>query len=102
MLKLVAVFVVLGALTAGVFLTPIRGRTVADRWTDARGPGAFVKDAWSEGLAAFTTGDRAASPPSAVRAPDLRSRPAPKAAPVEHHTAEDRAALDRLLSERSR
>jgi hypothetical protein len=103
MLKLVAVFGVLGALTAGVFLTPIGGRTVADRWTDAREPGAFVKNAWGEGRAAFTADERGpASPPSSLPGPARRSRPAPGPAPVEHHTAEDRAALDRLLSERSR
>ena len=76
MLKLVAACALLGALTAGVLLLPIHGRTVADRWHAAPDPAAFARSAWVE----------------------ARHGPLP----VEHHTADDRASLDRLLSERSR
>lgn len=115
MLKLVAVFVVLGALAAGVFVAPIRGRTVADRWNAAAGPAEFARNAWDEGRAAVSGEPRAPVPrPSALPQATKRSRPAAPAArrdasrqvpspvPAEHHTDEDRAALDRLLSERAR
>jgi hypothetical protein len=116
MLKLVAAFAVLGALAAGVFLIPIRGRTIADRWGAASSPAAFATNAWDEGRSALT-GDRRGT----TRAPSPLPQPAGRrssgaqevsgsrrgssrgaAAPVEHHTSEDRAALDRLLSERTR
>ena len=114
MVKLFAAFAVLGALTAGVFVTPIQGRTIADRWSAAPTPSAFATGVWDEGRRVVIEGRRAAtadrrelvSAPSPLTAPSRRGAApratgSPKPMPTEHHTPEDRAALDRLLSERS-
>lgn len=113
MVKLVVALVAVGALAAGVFLAPVRGRTVMDRWSAAPDAGAFARNAWREARAAL--GDDARPPPEPAsalpQADRRRSRPSSDDArrrsrttaqhPAEHHSAEDRAALDRLLSERS-
>jgi hypothetical protein len=111
MVKLVVALVLLGALAAGVFVAPLRGRTIAERWSAAPDAAAFARNAWSEGRAALQGDDRAASEVSqgTSRASRTskdgtdrrRARPTPQH-PAEHHTPEERAALDRLVSERSR
>jgi hypothetical protein len=112
MVKLVVALALLGALAAGVFVAPISGRTIAERWSAAPDPAAFARSAWREGRAALEGDDRAASEPSQQSSrpsrtpkdgtdPRRRARPTPQH-PAEHHTPEERAALDRLVSERSR
>jgi hypothetical protein len=110
MVKLVATLAVAGAIAACVFLLPIRGRTVADRWSAAPDAAAFAKGAWDEGRAAVDgerSGHVARPRPLAKPAPAPASRPSGRrgvegARPAEHLTHEDRASLDRLLTERSR
>jgi hypothetical protein len=112
MVKLVVALVLLGALAAGVFVAPIRGQTVAERFSAAPDAAAFARNAWSEGRAALEGDERAASELSQGNArrsrtskdgtdTRRRARPTPQH-PAEHHTPEERAALDRLVSERSR
>lgn len=110
MVKLVATLAVAGAIAACVFLLPIRGRTMSDRWNAAPDAAAFARGAWDEGRAAIGA-DRSAAPerprPQAKPGPAPASRAAGRRAgdgarPAEHLTHEDRASLDRLLTERSR
>jgi hypothetical protein len=114
MVKLVVALALAGAASAAVFLAPIFGRTVADRWSAAPDAATFARNAWDEAAAAASGDARAPAPrPSslpvagasrkdagrdAARGAPRKARPLPE----EHHTPEDRAALDRLLSERSR
>lgn len=120
MLKLVAALALVGALAAGVFVLPLHGRTVADRWNAASGPASFAQNAWDEARRAVD-GDRRHDVPAPSTLPGGRTarakvtkrqdgaraasagadRPAAPL-PVERHTDEDRAAIDRLLSDRSR
>jgi hypothetical protein len=72
---------------------PVHGRTLADRWRAAgKSPIAFLEHARDEisGRARTPAKPQARSP----RSGDPRERPA------EGHTESDRAAVDRLLSNR--
>jgi hypothetical protein len=72
---------------------PVHGRTLADRWRAAgRSPIVFLERARDEiaGRSRATAKPQARSP----RSGDPRERPA------EGHTESDRAAVDRLLSDR--
>jgi hypothetical protein len=120
MLRLAALALVTGGLAAAVFLVPVHGRTVADRWEAAPGAGAFFGSAWRE-LRGVPAEPRERRHPQRPREParvaaKTPARPAPTPAPAapaetpagrrtvpaEHHTSSDRAALDRLLTERAR
>lgn len=80
------------ALWAVWTFVPVHGRTLADRWRDAGDLGAFLE----RGLA------EAKGRPSPPVKPQARSprAPEPRERPAEGHSEADRAAVDRLLSER--
>jgi hypothetical protein len=76
MLRLTAFALALLGLAAAGLLVPLHGRTVADRWRAASGPGEFASSTWHE---------LTAEPP-----------------PADEYTPAERKELERLLSERSR
>ena len=88
MLRLAALLLVVGGLCAAWFLVPFGGRSGAERWRAARDPAAFISTTWAE---------LRGRPPEPPPRPKAKPRP-----PREHHSAGDRAELDRLLSERAR
>jgi hypothetical protein len=128
MLRVAALALVLCGLAAAFCLVPVRGRTALARFEAAPDAGTFFSRAWDEWRGAPS--EVPARPPRAKAAQRARpSPPAPPAArraqapegeedaprgepaapargqrtaPTERHSASDRAALDRLLSERSR
>jgi hypothetical protein len=116
MLRLVVVALALAGLAAGALLVPFRGRTVAERWRAAPDAGAFVTSAWRElggepepkpakkqrQAARAERPDDGRTRPAPPSRPTIAERSAPRQVPAEHHTDADRAALDRLLSERAR
>jgi hypothetical protein len=75
-LRLSAILLALVALAAAASLVPLHGRTLAERWRAAPDAGAFASSTWE---------DLTGGPP-----------------PADEYTAAERAALERLLSERSR
>lgn len=79
------------ALWAVWTFVPVHGRTLDARWRAAGSLGAFVERGRAE-----LTGRRAPARPQA------RPRPGgdPRERPAEGHSEADRAAVDRLLSER--
>jgi hypothetical protein len=85
-LKLALAAAALWALWAFV---PVHGRTMAERWRSAGSVAVFVERARAE-----LAGRR---PPAR---PPARSRPTDRERPSEGHSEADRAAVDRLLSER--
>lgn len=74
---------------------PVHGRTLADRWRAAgRNPVAFYERARDE-----IAGRGRGHPPARPQARSPRSGD-PRERPAEGHTDSDRAAVDRLLSDR--
>jgi hypothetical protein len=73
--RLAAVALAVVALAVFAQVVPLRGRTLAERWRDASGPGAFLVDGWRE-----------------LRDPG----------PADAYTPAEREALERLISERGR
>lgn len=72
---------------------PIRGRTLAERWTAAPTASAFLE----RGLAELTGGKaapRPARPQARAQRRDARERP------TEGHTEADRRAIDRIVARR--
>ena len=100
MARLLGALLLLGGLAAAAALVPLRGSTIVDRWNAATSTGDFVRRGWRE--MAQATGleepSRRAPAPGAARAAGEAARPA---RPVERLTAADRAALDRLVTERA-
>lgn len=110
---LLAVWLLAVLLLVGVFV-PVNGKTVVERYGAAPSAGQFAGRGWSglvaswdrlwgvtpapkpvPRVAAKGTESARGAPPSAAPA----ARPIPE--PVEHHTAEDRSALDRIVAERA-
>ncbi|HEY6101410.1 MAG TPA: hypothetical protein VIW03_18370 [Anaeromyxobacter sp.] len=79
------------ALWAVWTFVPVHGRTLAERWRAAGNLGAFVERAVAEAKGRDVPARPQARSP---RAPEARERPS------EGHTEADRAAVERLLSER--
>jgi hypothetical protein len=104
MLKLLFGLVLLGALALAVAFVPLRGRTVLERWDAAPSASAFATRGWREAKVALGLEKEAARPARASSQPPRGARPAPARArePVERHSAEDRAALDRIVAESAR
>jgi len=96
MAKLVGLLLVLGALVGAAALVPLHGRTVLARWESSRGAADFARRSWQEVAAATGLED----PPRRGGA-TARPRPAVQPRPVERHTEADRAALERVVSERA-
>jgi hypothetical protein len=71
-------------------------RTVLERWETAPTAGQFASRSWRE-LAAAT----GLASPNRSAAPRARSAAGARTAPVERHTDADRAALERVVSERA-
>jgi hypothetical protein len=104
--------VVVTALLAlvGAFV-PVGGRTVMERWNAAPSPAAFAEGAAREISGAWDRlwsdrpEPRRASGGAAARAAAKGGkagptpRKAPADVPAEHHTDEDRSALDRIVAE---
>lgn len=67
---------------------PVRGRTLAQRWSAAPTPQAFAERGWAE-----LTGTPSRPPAQA------RPGPAARARPTEGHTEADRREVDRLVAE---
>jgi hypothetical protein len=72
---------------------PVRGRTLAQRWTAAGDLSTFVERGWAE-----VTGEPAA-PRAPSRSQARSQKPALRERPTEGHTEADRRAIDRILSE---
>jgi len=90
------------ALAAAVALVPIRGRTVLDRWRAARSGTEFVERSYHEMRAALGSEREKPRPGRAGSASPARTAGHPaRRPPTERHTDEERAALDRLVSEHS-
>jgi hypothetical protein len=119
MLRLAVLALALAGLAAGALLVPFRGRTVADRWHAAPDAVAFAGSAWRElrgqpepkarperkaqrQAARAERAEGGRTRPAPPSRPPAAERTAPQKVPAEHHTDADRAALDRLLSERAR
>jgi hypothetical protein len=105
MLKLLFGLVLFCGLALAVAFVPLRGRTVLERWNAAPSAAAFAERSWREAKVALGLEKE---PPRPARAssqqPPRGARPAPPRArePVEHHSAEDRAAVDRIVAESAR
>lgn len=104
MLKLALKLLLAGAAVAAVWaFVPFGGRTLADRWNAARGPGDFVERTWAEMKG---TPAQPAKPRPPARPPRSQARTAQPgrerapAQPAETHGDADRQAIDRLVAER--
>lgn len=100
MAKLLLALVAVAGLAAAAALVPLHGRTVLDRWNGSRGPSDFAARGLAEARAALGI---APEKPVASRGPPSRGKPSPRpgrpARPQEQHTEQDRAALDRIITE---
>jgi len=102
MLKLLKAVVVLAALAGLVFLLPLGGRTVADRWSAASGARDFGRRLWTE-LERRASSSPAPSSPGPRAQARAGERPGTGRAaerPVERTTEADRAEVDRIVGER--
>jgi hypothetical protein len=104
MLKLLFGLVLAGAVALAVAFVPLRGRTVLERWDAAPSAGAFVARSWREAKVALGLEKEPGRPARASSQPPRGARPGPARGrePVEHHSAEDRAALDRIVADSAR
>jgi hypothetical protein len=82
MLKLVKLLVFAALLAAGVFLLPIEGRTLYDRWLEA---------------APRKSRPEPKGAPRATRDPPAGKEPPARDRPLERTTDSERKALDKLL-----
>jgi hypothetical protein len=97
MAKLMGLLLAVGALAAAAALVPMNGRTVLARWKASAGPADFASRSWREVALAAGLSEAPAHRPAARAA-----RPAPKRSqPAESHSEADRAALERIVSERA-
>jgi hypothetical protein len=101
MAKLLGALLLLGGLAAAAALVPLGGRTVVERWNAAASPSDFARRGWHE-LAQASGLEGPPRRAATSRAARPQADPARGARPVERHTPADRAALDRLVSERAR
>jgi hypothetical protein len=101
MLKLLFGLVLLGALAFAVAFVPLHGRTVLDRWNAAPTASAFLARGWREAKVALGPETEPAKGTRAQAAKPGRPPPRP-AAPTEHHSEADRAAIDRIVAESAR
>jgi hypothetical protein len=97
MARLLGALLLVGGLAAATALVPWHGRTVLDRWKAAPSAAEFARRGWHE--VAQATGFE--DPPRRAPAARPAAGPPRAARPVERHTAADRAALDRLVSDRA-
>lgn len=101
MWSLLKLALLLGTVAALVFLLPLGGRTLADRWQAAGGATDFARRSWAELRGA--AGAERAKPPRASR-PQGQGQAQAKAggkpaAPEEGVTEQERQALEKLLGE---
>ncbi len=106
MLRLALKLLLAGAAVAAIWVfVPFGGRTLADRWKAARGPGDFVERTWAE-MKGTPAPAQPAKPHSPARPPRSQARTVQPAreraptAPAETHGEADRRAIDRLVAER--
>lgn len=100
MLKLLVVAAAAAAMAFAVTSVPLHGRTVLDRWRAAPSVTQFAERGWAEAKSA--AGLAPDGPRSGRRRPPRVTKASPRPAlPTEEHTERDRAALERLLSERA-
>jgi hypothetical protein len=103
MMRLVKLAVLLGLVAALLFLLPLGGRTLFDRWRAARGPGDFAARTWDEMRGATPPRPPVAPAPPRKARPgkspaDVEPTPAPDQ-PLESTTEEERKSLDKLLDQ---
>jgi hypothetical protein len=103
MLKLLRLAVLLGLVAGLLFLLPIGGRTLFDRWRSASGASDFAARGWAELRGAEPSGSPGqAAAPRKGRPGKPRAAADPEAAPdrpLETTTDADRKALDKLLGQ---
>ncbi len=101
MLRFLFGLAILAALAAAIALVPMRGRTVLDRWNASHSTRDFLERGYRETKLAMGIG--AEDPrPGRAHSPRLakpQARPARPPTPTEQHSAEDRAELDRIVTE---
>jgi hypothetical protein len=97
MLRLVLKLALAGAALWAIWaFVPFGGRTLADRWSAAPSPSAFLDATWAE-MKGAPAPDRNPGAKATARArPQRATRPA---APAERHTEADRQAVDRILTQ---
>jgi hypothetical protein len=103
MLKLLRLAVLLGMVAGLLFLVPLGGRTLFDRWRSASDASDFVARTWAElrgvesttspGASAGTKKGRPGKPPPAAASPSAPDQP------LDSTTDADRKALDKLLDQ---
>jgi len=103
MLKLLRLAVLLGFVAGFLFLLPIGGRTLFDRWQAAGGVEDFAARTWAElrglvppaspGAPAAPRKGKAGRPPGSAAPEPATDRP------LESTTEADRKALDKLLGQ---
>jgi hypothetical protein len=102
MLKLLKLAVLLGLVAGLVFLLPLGGRTLFDRWRSAPGPGDFAARSWAElrGLASPPSPVAPAAPKKVKpgKPPGAAEPPGPDQ-PLESTTDAERKSLDKLLDQ---
>jgi hypothetical protein len=84
---------------------PFGGRTLSDRWADARSPEEFAASTWAEMRGVPPAARPKGRPPARPQArtaqpPAARERASER--PTEGHTEQDRRALERIVSQHLR
>jgi hypothetical protein len=105
MAKLLGLLLFVGALIAAAMLVPVGGRTVQDRWRASRGAADFASRSWHEVAVAAGLEDPPRRPlarQGRQASPAASPAPASRPRPVERISEADRAALERVVSERAR
>ena len=101
MAKLLVALLAVSGLAAAVALVPLNGRTVLDRWRSSRDAVEFLGRGWAEARAVL--GLDPAKPASPRGQASRGGKPPPRegrpARPQEQHSAQDRAALERIIAE---
>ncbi len=82
------------AITAVWAYVPIGGRSMADRWRQAKTPAEFFDRTWTDIRGEPESPPRVAQP--------ARTRRAPAERPTESHRESDRRELGRILADRLR
>lgn len=101
-MKLLLALAILAGIAAAVALFPLNGRTILERWEASPDVGTFLTRGMDEAGQLLRSGPRQATPSVRERTRASGSeaaRPAEKPrGPVEHHTEDDRAEVDRIVS----
>ena len=104
MLRFLFGLALLLALAAAIVLVPMRGRTVLERWNASHDTRDFLERGYRETKFAMGIGAERPHPGRAhsPRPAKPQARPARPATPTEQHSDEDRATLDRIVTEQAK